>query len=84
MDRESYLDADNITTVYRSTGSPYTTEYLTTPNGVAAAELNGEGYVQDYQSLERNPANFGIPRLIKLGFKLNFSNISFIIIQNFL
>ncbi len=73
---ENLLDADNITTVYRSTGSPTTTGYLTTPNGVATAQLNGEGYVQDYMSLERNPGNFGIPRLIKLGFKLNFSNIS--------
>ena len=74
---ENLLDADNVTTVYRSTGSPYTTEYLTTPNGIATSQLNGEGYVQDYQSLERNPANFGIPRLIKLGLKINFSNISF-------
>lgn len=73
---ENLLDSDNITTVYRSTGSPYTTEYLNTPNGIATAQLNGEGYVQDYKSLENNPANFGIPRLIKLGFKLNFSNIS--------
>jgi hypothetical protein len=73
---ENLLDADNITTVYRSTGSPYTTAFLNTPNGIAASELNGEGYVQDYKSLENNPGNFGIPRLIKLGFKLNFSNIS--------
>ncbi len=73
---ENLLDADNITSVYRSTGSPYTTGYLTTQVGAATADLNGEGYVQDYMSLERNPANFGIPRLIKLGFKLNFSNIS--------
>jgi len=74
---ENLLDADNITSVYRSTGSATTTGFLTTPNGVAASLLNGEGYVQDYQSLENNPANFGIPRLIKLGVKLNFSNISF-------
>ncbi len=38
---------------------------------------NGEGFAQDYVALERNPANFGIPRLIKLGVKVNFSNISF-------
>ncbi len=73
---ENLLDADNITGVYRSTGSPYTTGYLTTPGGMATSELQGEGFVQDYKSLENNPANFGIPRLIKLGFKLNFSNIS--------
>ena len=72
---ENLLDADNVTSVYRSTGSATTTGFLNTPTGNAAAELNGEGYVQDYMSLERNPANFGIPRLIKLGFKINFSNI---------
>jgi outer membrane receptor protein involved in Fe transport len=55
---ENLLDSDNITTVYRSTGSPYTTEYLTTSNGIAESELKGEGFVQDYQSLEKNPANF--------------------------
>ncbi|MCZ7610601.1 MAG: TonB-dependent receptor [Ignavibacterium sp.] len=74
---ENLLDADNIVSVYRSTGSPNNSGFLNTPTGQLVAQNNGEGYVMDYKSLENNPANYGIPRLIKLGLKLNFSNISF-------
>lgn len=76
---ENLFDADNPVAVYRSTGSPYTTAYLTTPSGRTFAEGTKypELFKMDYQSLERNPFNFGIPRTIKLGFKVNFSNISF-------
>jgi CarboxypepD_reg-like domain/TonB-dependent Receptor Plug Domain len=75
---ENLAGTANITNVWRSTGDPYTTGYLLTPEGRAAAEngrnLTGtDGFAQDYQSLERDPRNFGIPRLIKLGLKLNFA-----------
>lgn len=83
---ENLLDADNIVSVYRSTGDPNTTGWLNTPEGyaglvnnqnrLAALGLDPNGYENDYKSLERNPSNYGIPRLIKLGIKLNFSNIS--------
>jgi hypothetical protein len=73
---ENLLDTDNITSVYRSTGDPLTSGWLNTDDGRNAVELSGEGYRQDYISLERNPWNFGIPRLIKLGLKINFTNIS--------
>ncbi len=73
---QNLFDADNVTTVWRSTGDPYTTGWLLTPDGLAASERNGEGFVQDYKSLERDPGNFGIPRLIRLGFKLNFTKLS--------
>jgi hypothetical protein len=72
---ENLLDADNITGVWRSTGSPYTTDWLNTPEGKAIIANNGEGYRQDYMSLEKNPGNFGIPRTIRLGLKVNFSTI---------
>ncbi len=72
---ENLLDADNIVTVYRSTGSPYTTGWLNTDEGKAIIANNGEGYRQDYMSYERNPANFGIPRTIRLGLRVNFSTI---------
>ncbi len=49
----------------------YTTGFLNTEEGIAAIESNGEGYRQDYESLERDPGNFGIPRLIRLGLKVN-------------
>lgn len=73
---ENLLDADNVIGVYRSTGDPLTTDWLNTPNGRNAVKLAGEKWRQDYESLERNPWNFGIPRLIKLGIKVNFNNIS--------
>jgi outer membrane receptor protein involved in Fe transport len=68
---QNVLGSENITTVWRSTGDPYTTGFLNTPEGQASIQSNGEGYRQDYESLERDPVNFGIPRLIRLGLKVN-------------
>jgi outer membrane receptor protein involved in Fe transport len=73
---ENLLDSDNIVNVYRSTGDPYTTGWLTTEQGQSAILFNGLQWAQDYESLERSPRNFGIPRLIRLGLKINFANIS--------
>ena len=50
---ENLLDADNVTAVYRSTGSPYTTNWLNTEEGKAIIANVGEGYAQDYASLEK-------------------------------
>ena len=72
---QNLFDADNVVNVWRSTGDPYTTGFLNTDLGKDAIALNGGGYVQDYTSLERDPNNFGIPRLIRLGLKINFKNI---------
>ena len=82
---ENLLDADNPVNVYQSTGDAYSTGWLETQEAKnvaaskkTAANPNGDKYfIEDYKSLERTPFNFGIPRLIKLGFKVNFSNISF-------
>jgi hypothetical protein len=74
---ENLFNAVNPVDVYRSTGDPYTTGWLSTQEGIAASSGPGGNLVAaDYRSLERNPFNFGIPRLIRLGFKINFSNIS--------
>jgi hypothetical protein len=74
---ENLFNAVNPVTVYRSTGDPYTSGWLTTKEGIAATSgPGGSNIAADYMSLERNPSNFGIPRLIRLGLKLNFSNIS--------
>ena len=75
---ENLAGSENVTNVWRSTGDPFTTGFLNTPEGRAAAENNRiltgtDGFAQDYQSLERDPRNFGIPRLIRLGLKLNFA-----------
>ena len=74
---QNLFDVDNAVDVYRSTGDPYTSGYLSTEEGKAVASDQGPNYVSDYTALERDPLNFGIPRLIRLGFRLNFSNITF-------
>jgi outer membrane receptor protein involved in Fe transport len=68
---QNVLGTENATSVWRSTGDPYTSGFLNTDEGRAAIQSNGEGYRQDYESLERDPVNFGIPRLIRLGLKVN-------------
>jgi hypothetical protein len=74
---ENLFNTVNAVIVYRSTGDPYTTGWLSTQEGIAATSgPGGSNIAADYMSLERNPGNFGIPRLIRLGLKLNFSNIS--------
>jgi outer membrane receptor protein involved in Fe transport len=72
---QNLFDADNAVRVWRSTGSPYTTGYLETEAGKTKSIGYGEEWKQDYMSLERAPSNFGIPRLINLGLKVNFSNL---------
>ncbi len=74
---QNLLDGNNITNVWRSTGDPYTTGFLNTQNGRNASITNGEGYVKDYEALERDPGNFGTPRQIRLGLKMNFGNLTF-------
>jgi outer membrane receptor protein involved in Fe transport len=69
------LGSENVTNVWRSTGDPYSTGWLNTAEGQLLAERSGQGYVDDYQSLERDPDNFGIPRMMRLGLKLNLTNL---------
>ena len=70
--------AENAVNVWRSTGSPFTTNHLNTNTGRTTAlnnfnQTGSDGYVQDYTSLERDPRNFGIPRQIILGLKVDFA-----------
>lgn len=74
---DNLLDSDNSDRVWRSTGDPFTTGWLNDPDAQGTIQQQGEGYVKDYQTLEKDPRNFGIPRLIKLGLKLNFDRITF-------
>jgi len=72
---QNLLDADNVVNVWRSTGDPLTTGFLLTQEGKAIISNRGEGYRQDYMSRERDPDNFGFPRQIRLGLKINFNDI---------
>lgn len=70
---ENLLGAENAVIIYRSSGSPYSTGFLNTDEGKAKTEQVA-GYAADYEALERDPLNFGIPRTIKLGIRVRFSN----------
>lgn len=72
---ENLLDATNEVLVWRTTGSAYSTDFLASEQGKTLARDRGDDWVQDYLSLERDPSNFGIPRLIKLGIKVNFASL---------
>lgn len=71
------LDRDNFNTVYQSTGEPDNTAWLETAEGAQTVrgrgnEVNQASFISDYRALERNPANYGIPRLIRLGVSVKF------------
>jgi outer membrane receptor for ferrienterochelin and colicin len=70
---ENLFNAENATSVYRSTGSPYSTGFLNTPEGQAASK-NSPNWMNDYHTLELNPLNFGIPRMIRLGLKMTYGS----------
>jgi len=74
---QNLLDVQNVNDVYRTTGSAYSTGWLNDPDAQGQITTVGQGYVDDYESLELDPRNFGIPRLIYLGLKLNFDRINF-------
>lgn len=74
---QNLTDQINEINVYRSTGSAFTTDYLKSEEGKAlVADPNTSPFfASDYVALEKNPFNVGIPRLIRLGFRFNFSGI---------
>lgn len=69
---QNLLDRDNYIDVWRSTGQPDNTAYLETPQGQQTVKSAGEGYASDYRAYERLPDNYGIPRLIRLGLRINY------------
>lgn len=77
---DNVFNADNVVNVYWSTGSAETTGWLNTEEGKKVAleksnQLGNNNFATDYMALERDPLNFGVPRLIRLGMRLNFSNV---------
>jgi len=79
---ENLLNTVNELSVYRSTGSAYSTGFLNTPEGQAASK-NSPNWMNDYHTLELNPSTntdtglpyFGIPRMIRLGLTMNYESI---------
>ncbi len=72
---QNLLDRDNIVDVWRSTGQPDNTSFLETAEGRALLQSESTkfpDYESDFRSFERDPTNYGLPRLIRLGMKVKF------------
>jgi len=71
------FNQDNVYTVYTSSGSALSTNWLETPEGQSFVEGNAgkygtDGAIERYQLAERTPLFHGVPRMVRLGAKLNF------------
>jgi outer membrane receptor protein involved in Fe transport len=71
------FDRENVNSVYSSSGSARTTNFLETPDGEAFLERNAATYGEDdaltrYRLGEMDPTQFGIPRMVRFGAKLSF------------
>lgn len=71
---QNLFDRENFVDVWDSTGRPDNTAFLDTPAGEQAAlgSYDPEGYKMDYKALEKDPTNYGLPRIIRLGLRVDF------------
>jgi outer membrane receptor protein involved in Fe transport len=72
---QNLLNRENFVDVWDSTGQPDNTAYLETPEGqqvVQSVGDNGPGYASDYKALEKDPLNYGSPRMIRIGVQVDF------------
>ena len=72
---QNIFDRENFIDVWQSTGLPDNTAFLETPEGqqeIRSKGENGAGYAEDYKALERDPLNYGTPRTIRVGLRLEF------------
>lgn len=71
------FNRENVYTVYTSTGSAETTNYLNTSEGQNFLATNADRYGADgalgrYHLAELDPGNFGVPRLVRFGARIDF------------
>ncbi|RPI18559.1 MAG: TonB-dependent receptor [Ignavibacteriae bacterium] len=64
------LNSELVNRVWESTGRPDDDGYLNTPQGSIGATI--PGYVENYRLRIQNPFNWGAPRQIRFGIKVNF------------
>ena len=71
---KNLLDRDNVAYVYEGTGQPDASGYLESPEGQQRANnpVNGDEFAYRYSVAQRNPLNYGIPRMILLGLRMSF------------
>ena len=68
------LDAQNVISVYRATGSPDDDGYLASAGAQPSInqQVSPQAYIDLYTIAENNPGNYSLPRRIRLGVQLNF------------
>ena len=72
---QNLLDRENYINVWPSTGKPDDSGFLNTPEGqqlVRSSVARFPDFVSDFKALERNPDNYGLPRIIRIGVKAKF------------
>lgn len=66
------LDAKNVFSVYRGTGEPNNSGWLSTREGQEWAQLYGQEAVDIFRARENNPANYGLPAQMRFGIRLYY------------
>ncbi|MCS7082217.1 MAG: carboxypeptidase-like regulatory domain-containing protein [Bacteroidota bacterium] len=71
---QNLLNSQNVRAVYPYTGVPNDDGFLATPEGRGELErvLDPISFVQHYRIRADNPNNYGIPRSVRLGVRVNF------------
>jgi outer membrane receptor for ferrienterochelin and colicin len=63
---------ENETGIYRGTGLPDNSGWLATRDGQIWAQTNGPEAVRLFKEREANPENFGMPRQVRVGLRLEY------------
>jgi outer membrane receptor protein involved in Fe transport len=66
------FDRANPSAVYSSSGLPGETGWLSTPEGEAWLESNGEGARERYEMAQDDPRNYLTPRIVRFGLRTSF------------
>ncbi|MBK8847757.1 MAG: hypothetical protein IPO27_14925 [Bacteroidetes bacterium] len=68
------FNTDNIVNVYRFTGNPEDDGFLNSAIGqqLVATKPNPDAYTEMYRVMANNPANYSLPRRIRLGVEFTF------------
>ncbi|MFQ5582958.1 MAG: hypothetical protein ACE5GL_00810, partial [Calditrichia bacterium] len=74
---QNLFDTENFVQVWRSTGEPDNTGFIDTPEGqqrksIEASKGNLDNFLLDLKALERDPTNYGLPRIVRLGLQVKF------------
>ena len=69
---QNLLDRDNPVNVYSSSGLADNTGWLATPEGQGWLAANGPEAQARYDLAQRDPRNFSIPRIVRIGFRTSF------------